>query len=415
MTTRSAVGTHGRTVHATKHGSDGSWMPQQLTAVLLLSELSSIQDQVAAVCAAAGVELVITSTEAVANYRSESFAALLVGEDCSLPLAWPGVVISIGLESSSSELWKHGLDNDADKVAFLPDSSQWLAQYLARQRGQGQGAHVVGVIGACGGAGASTTAFLLAASAAADSRSVMMLDADPWGGGVELTFAGEKEGGLRWVDLLGSRGTLNPEQLAAGLPQAHGVSVLSWTSWLAEAAPRSRLKEVVSKESSENYLHFGNVGSAREVLRAARKAFQLVVIDLARNQVSLSDFASECDSIVVVVPARLQAASAAIALKSILPPVPIALLVRGPLNEGVDAELVAQTIGIDCLGTMPHVRGLDANLSGGRTSQCIKQRNMAKTLSAIHAWSVHELGTADSRSQMTLVPASDLRKRRGAA
>ena len=82
---------------------------------------------------------------------------------------------------------------------------------------------VVGVIAGRGGGGASVFAAALAQSAA----DALLVDADPWGGGIDLVLGCEGETGLRWPDLALQGGRLSYASLRDALPQRCGVSVLS--------------------------------------------------------------------------------------------------------------------------------------------------------------------------------------------
>ncbi|AGL29134.1 hypothetical protein J113_25565 [Mycobacterium tuberculosis CAS/NITR204] len=80
------------------------------------------------------------------------------------------------------------------------------------------------VIGGRGGAG---TLFAVAlAQAAADA---LLVDLDPWAGGIDLLVGGETAPGLRWPDLALQGGRLNWSAVRAALPRPRGISVLSGT------------------------------------------------------------------------------------------------------------------------------------------------------------------------------------------
>ena len=65
------------------------------------------------------------------------------------------------------------------------------------------------------------------------------------------------------------------------------------------------------------------------VLDAARRGYELVVVDIGRGTEPLRTFAWDCDRILVVAPAQLKAAVASARLLQELPPVETALVVRG--------------------------------------------------------------------------------------
>jgi secretion/DNA translocation related CpaE-like protein len=82
------------------------------------------------------------------------------------------------------------------------------------------------VVGAAGGAGASTLATLLARRRARDGRTVLV-DLDPGAGGLDVLLGVEDRPGLRWSHLQHVRGELDPRELHGALPVWDGVEVLS--------------------------------------------------------------------------------------------------------------------------------------------------------------------------------------------
>ncbi len=82
------------------------------------------------------------------------------------------------------------------------------------------------VVGAAGGAGASTLGALLAARWAADDRPVALVDLDPRAGGIEVLLGIEGTDGLRWPDLAGVRGPVGLAELNGVLPRWGRVEVL---------------------------------------------------------------------------------------------------------------------------------------------------------------------------------------------
>lgn len=87
------------------------------------------------------------------------------------------------------------------------------------------------VVGACGGAGASTLATLLAMRAASRPGGrggpVALVDLAGAGGGLDVLLGVEEVPGARWGDLEAVRGSVRPEDLAGVLPRGHGIELLS--------------------------------------------------------------------------------------------------------------------------------------------------------------------------------------------
>lgn len=77
---------------------------------------------------------------------------------------------------------------------------------------------VVAVIGGCGGAGASWFSVALARVA----TDALLVDLDPWGGGIDLLLGAEGVSGLRWPDLAVQGGRLNFSAVREALPRHRG-------------------------------------------------------------------------------------------------------------------------------------------------------------------------------------------------
>ena len=88
-------------------------------------------------------------------------------------------------------------------------------------------AAVVTVVGGRGGAGATTVSAAMALAAAREGGQVLLLDLDPYGGGIDVALGAEDVPGLRWPDLTGDRSAL-PGAVVEALPRLGSLSVLSW-------------------------------------------------------------------------------------------------------------------------------------------------------------------------------------------
>lgn len=349
-------------------GSPAQWMPQLSTTVMLISSSIVLQNEVARVSAAAAVDLVAAQSVEQAAGQWDGIAAVLLGGDVDSPLpGWKGPTVLVGAESDSSLLWARAATAGVDRVAILPESGPWLAGYLARLRDPSEGGTVVGIVGACGGAGASTVALLLAARAAAKGADVLVIDANPIGGGLETLLAAEEKPGLRWPDLLNASGAINPEQLRASLPESNGISLLSWPSQLhLRGEPTKAPLSVV-----------------HEVLRASRQAFSLVVVDLGRETNVLLEVGSECDQFLMPVHGRLGCVASGRSTVASLPAAPISLLLRLPLSSGVDVDTVAQAAGLPCAGTLARLSRIDEQFENGRVADVARSRKIGKVLDAL--------------------------------
>jgi secretion/DNA translocation related CpaE-like protein len=195
---------------------------------------------------------------------------------------------------------------------------------------------VVAVGGSCGGAGASTVATALAVAAA---PGVLLVDGDAGGGGLDLLLGAERAEGLRWPELTGLRGRVAGEALLAALPEAEGVHVL--------AAARSGSAPIP-------------VEALEAVVRAGGADGWPVVVDLPRGEPALAEAVlAEADLTVLVVPARLRAASAARLLvgeEGARGPWAGASIVVRAVTGGLSREEVADVVGRPVLAEVGHDR-----------------------------------------------------------
>jgi secretion/DNA translocation related CpaE-like protein len=195
----------------------------------------------------------------------------------------------------------------------------------------------------------------VAQEAAVHGVRTLLVDGDPRGGGLELYLAAEDSPGLRWTDLAGASGSIGTGQLSDSLPVAGGFSFLSWPGGRAPSLD----------------VDPGAVGA---VLDAARRGFELVIVDIGRGTESLGSFAWDCDRILVVAPAQLRAAVAAGRLLQDLPPVDTALVIRGTAGSALDGPLIADSLGLPLHGVLPELRGTAAAAELGRLLEFGKRK-----------------------------------------
>ena len=334
----------------------GPWLPGDSAETLLVTGIDVLRGDVERIVAAAGGQLRTVQDVGDAAPFWDAAAAVLVGSDIrELPPRRRAPAVLVGLKADGDGLWHLAAAIGADRVAVLPDAAAWLAEYLSRSRAPEAGGLVLGVTGGCGGAGATTAAVWIAQAAARLGVRVLLIDGDPWGGGLELALAAEDAPGLRWPDLAGASGSIDPAELDDALPTAGGFSFLSW--------PGTRDRAAGVDETT-----------VAGVLDAARRGCELAVLDIGRGREALRSFAWECDRIVVVAPARLRAAVATARLLQELPPVETALVVRASPGAALDAPLIADSVGLPLHGIMPEVKGLAVATELGRLLEAGRQR-----------------------------------------
>ena len=205
------------------------------------------------------------------------------------------------------------------------------------------GAGVIGVVGARGGAGASTFAAALA-HRFARTGATALVDLERAGGGIDVVVGIEGAGGLRWPDLVDARGTVDARELAALLPRWGGCAVLS--------ADRTRPGAPPSGAVGEEHAS--------------------VVLDLDRCDVlDRGAVLASCRTVLVVVPRDLRAVAGALALRPALVELvaDVRLVVRGPAPGGLGALELAHVVDLPLAVSMRHDRRLaaDGERGGGPT------------------------------------------------
>lgn len=210
------------------------------------------------------------------------------------------------------------------------------------RRDDGQRGHAVAVVGGCGGAGAS----LLAVALAQAAGDALLVDLDPWGGGIELLLGGENTPGLRWPDLALQGGRLNWAAVRDALPRHRGVSVLSGTR---------RGHEV-------------DAGPVHAVVDAGRRGAVSVICDLPRRFTDAAQAAlGAADLVVVVSRCDVRACAATGALAPVLAAVNpnVGLVVRGPSPGGLRAAEIAGITGLPLLAAIKAQPQLGAQVERG--------------------------------------------------
>ncbi len=258
-----------------------------------------------------------------------------------------GVAI-VAAEASVAEL-SAAVDVGAAQVFALPGQVRELARFLAaREPDDGARSRVVAVLGGHGGAGASVLAGAIAVAAPGRGVTALAVDADPWGGGLDLLLGCADLPGLRWGDLALRGGHVPSDALVAALPgRADAVAVLSVGGGPAPEIPAEALLAV---------------------LDAGRRSVGVTVVDLPRRADAATVACLEvADVVLVVVAATVRGCAAA---RSVVDGVArrarsARLVVRGPAPGGLSARDVERAVGLPLLASMRPQAGLDAQLDGG--------------------------------------------------
>lgn len=197
------------------------------------------------------------------------------------------------------------------------------------------------------GAGASTLSAALSLTAVGLGWAALLVDADPLGEGIDLVLGGEAAAGLRWPDLVATRGRLSPPALHDALPRVDGLPVLSWDRGGDLALPAEALGAV---------LDAGVRGSRLTVVDLPRHPGDATLAALARSDVVL---------LVVRAEVRAAAAAARVALAVAPHTRDLRVVVRGPAPSGLPADAVAGSLGLPLAGRLRAEPGLSAALERG--------------------------------------------------
>lgn len=321
------------------------------TGILALVGDPAIRDDVDRVAAAAGLPVVHASDPSSRKVWTAAVAVLLdvaAARRCAhRALPRRGRVILLVRSEPLAADFQAAIAVGAQHVITLPAQDDELMAELSdaaeAARDLGRRGAIVGVIAGRGGAGASVFATALAQTA----PDALLIDADPWGGGIDLVLGSEGETGLRWPDLSVQGGRLSYPALRDALPQRRGVSVLSGsrTGNDIDAAPLGAVIDA------------GSRGGATVICDLPRRSTEAVetVLDAA-------------DLVVVMAPADVRSCAAAAA---IVPWVSAAnpnagVVVRGPSPGGLRSADVAKIVGLPLLAAMRAQPGVaDALERGG--------------------------------------------------
>ena len=321
--------------------------------LLALVTNSALRDEVDRIAAAVAVRVVHAGGNSPITRKTWSAAAAIVldeaaAEGCAragLPRRAHVVVVTDSEPASAT--WAAAVDVGARHVLRLPAQEGNLIRELAdageSARGDGALGDVVAVIGGRGGAGAS----LFAAALAHVATEPLLVDLDPWGGGIDLLMGGETAPGVRWPDLALQGGRLNWSAVREALPRHRGICMLSGTRLGYEL-------DAVAVDA---------------VVDAGRRGGATVVCDLPRRLTDATQTALDtADLVILVSPCDVRACAATATVAAVLTGINpnVGLVVRGPSPGGLRAEEVAEIAGLPLLASMrPYPRLAEQLEHGG--------------------------------------------------
>lgn len=243
-----------------------------------------------------------------------------------------GIVV-LGAGELPREMWECAIAVGARRLYSLPEQEAELTRELAETAEAHDGARgrgpVIAVTAGRGGAGASVLAVALALMA----EEALLIDLDPWSGGIDLLVGSESTAGLRWPDLSVLGGRLSWTAVREALPRHRGVSVLSGTRRPAEIDP-------------------GPVGA---IIDAGSRGGVAVVCDVPRRVNDATVCALErADLVVAITTCDVRGVAAMCALAPVLRSVNpnVGLVVRGPAPGGLRATDIADASDLPLIAAM---------------------------------------------------------------
>ena len=220
---------------------------------------------------------------------------------------------------------------------------------------------MIGVVGACGGAGASVVAACVAGGLRRGGERATLVDLDAQAPGIELLLGSDTGRGARWPDLVEARGEVEGAGVVAALPRWGSVPVLSGR---ATSAPPD--DDVVL-----------------DVCRGLVRAGETLVLDLPRpgawgsatrrgagaaaeapgdDGLAVRTLLARCDCALLAVPLTLPATVGAQRVRDALRAAgtsDVRVVVRGPAPGAVDEDDVAAALGLPVIASM----GRDSTLA----------------------------------------------------
>lgn len=323
---------------------------------LLVAHDPDLLDDALRAAAIAEVELDVAVDVVAARPHWDSAPVVLLDSGLAADLVDGGVrpplprrrwVILLCRGTPAPQVWRHASAISAESVLALPAAERTLVERLAEcVPAVAPRARVIGVIGGCGGAGASTLAVGLAQAAGRRPAGAVLVDLDPFGGGIDVALGLEARQGLRWPDLTAVTGRLSPSALRAALPHLRGLAVLS-------CAP-----------GGEPELR---PGSVRAVLTAARALAGVIVLDLPRPPSAAGMTGLDlADDVLLVVPAEVRAIVAARQVASVLRPVTDRVQAVVRTAPPLSSRRVAEALALPLAGELAAERWLRTGAGRGR-------------------------------------------------
>lgn len=307
-----------------------------MTAVLTLLGDDDLAADADRVTAAAGVRVMRAAEPARMNWLAAT--AVLVDEHFALRCVREGLprregVVLIVANEPSPSAWSAAVAVGARSVVTLPAQEAALVRMLSELVEAGtphrKSGRLIAVVPGRGGGGASVFATALALC----SPDALLVDLDPYGGGLDLLLGIESVPGLRWPDLSAPGGRL------------------SWTA-VRDALPRRGTTTVLSAARAH---HDVDAAVFAAVAEAGRRGGVTVVCDVPRQFGATAVHALElADLVVVITTCDVRAITAAAAVTCAVRVMnrDVGLVVRGPAPGGLSAREAVEVVAAPLLAAM---------------------------------------------------------------
>jgi len=319
--------------------------PTTVPGLLLVTADPALLERVLAVTATLGVEpRVLAEVEQLRSSWNQA-SLVLVGGDAApevagLVLPPRGGTLLVGLDHDLAATCAWSVPLGAPVLGLPSGTDALVAALTGNGGGPARRARLLAVVGGAGGVGASTVAAGLAVVAARAGHRSALVEVDEQGGGLDLLVGAEAVEGWRWPRFAGARGFLG--DLSGQLPHSDGVDVVAVAR---DAGPEAAV----------------GVEQLRSVLLSLGRTHDVVVADLPRTLTPpCREALRQADEVLLVVRADLRGVAAARAVAADLTAAGAAatVLVRESRLRGLDAEAVADALGLPGAGRLAFDAGL---------------------------------------------------------
>lgn len=313
-------------------------------------------DEVVRLASTVALEVQVASDLSAATAHWLSAPLVIIGSDVvtdSSSLGRRARVIVAHVENddddavSQRDMWRFAVEVGAEHVVELPDGERWLLESLREcAEGPPRDGAVVAVLGGSGGVGTSTLSVNTAVTASRRGLRSLLVDADPWGGGLDLVLGAEDVAGARWSDLHNVTGHLPSGHLDAALPRVCDISVLAC----------ARTDDVLPPHETMT-----------AVLESGRRSHDLVIVDCSRCADDLlAVVLSSSDAAVLLVGDHVRATAAAARRHAWLrTKVGAVRVVHASSPRGISADDVSRALGVELVASIPHVPSMTIRADEG--------------------------------------------------